>query len=73
MILSGAEVIVRLSPALTVVLFESVTVTLTVNVPTLVGVPVIAPVADEILSPSGSPEADQVYGGEPPVAARLTE
>jgi len=51
----------------------SVTVTCTLNgLPMLVnGVPVMAPVPEPMVNPLGSPVADQVYGGTPPVAVKF--
>jgi hypothetical protein len=49
---------------------ESVTFTVTEKLPAAVGVPVMTP-AELIERPLGRPEADQVYGGVPPVAARV--
>lgn len=72
---SGSEVVVTVrAPAamvtgkvwVTVALAESVTVTLTVDCPAVVGVPLTEPLAK--LSPSGSPVTTKVYGGVPPVA-----
>ena len=54
---------------------ESVTVAVTVKLPgTAVDgmVPLIAPAA-EMLTPSGRPPAEKVYGGAPPLALRLAE
>ena len=50
----------------------SFAVTDTLAAPATVVVPVMIPV-DEIESPVGNPVALQVYGGTPPVAARVTE
>ena len=47
-------------------LAESLTVTVAVVLPAVVGVPVIAPVEALMLSPAGSPAADQVNGPLPP-------
>jgi hypothetical protein len=47
---------------------ESVTVTATVLVPAVVGLPVMAPLEASMLNPAGSPVADQVYGVVPPLA-----
>src|SRR4051812_8914775 len=52
-------------------LVESVTVIVTVLVPSVVGVPVIAPVEALSARPAGRPIADQVYGAFPPVAASV--
>ena len=51
---------------------ESVTLTSTVLVEGDVGIPVITP-ALLMLKPVGSPDADQVYGAVPPLAASVTE
>jgi hypothetical protein len=51
---------------------ESFTVTLTVNEPGEVGVPLKAPVEDAEMPP-GKPLADHVYGGVPPVAPKAAE
>ena len=51
---------------------ESLTVAVTVNVPASVGVPLSIPF-DEADTPPGVPVTDHVYGGSPPVAARLAE
>jgi hypothetical protein len=50
----------------------SVTVTVKLKVPVVVGVPERAPLADR-LSPSGSvpADSDQVYGGDPPLAVSV--
>jgi hypothetical protein len=52
---------------------ESVTITVKLEVATVVGVPVIAPVAVFSVSPAGRvpTETDQAYGVVPPVAARV--
>lgn len=50
--------------------FESVTVALTVNAPTAVGVPVTEPL-DE--TENGPPPPEKVYGGVPPEAPTLPE
>jgi hypothetical protein len=47
---------------------ESVTFTVTEKLPEAVGVPDMTP-AELTERPLGRPEADQVYGGVPPVAA----
>jgi hypothetical protein len=49
---------------------ESVTFTVTEKLPAAPGVPDMTPAA-LIERPLGRPEADQVYGGAPPVAARV--
>jgi hypothetical protein len=46
----------------------SVTVTVAVVVPAVVGVPEITPVPGSIANPAGSPDADHVNGAAPPVA-----
>jgi len=51
----------------------AVTVTVTVNVPDAVGVPLIAPVAELIASPPGSPLAVHASVPVPPVAATAAE
>ena len=51
----------------------SLTWTLIVNVPVFTGLPLITPLAVLRLRPWGSPEADQAYGGVPPLAVRVTE
>ena len=51
----------------------AVAVTVTEKVPTVVGVPVIAPVAALIARPPGSPLAVQVGVPVPPVAATAAE
>ena len=51
---------------------ESVTLTLTVDLLEVVGVPVILPVAKRE-RPFGKPLPDHVYGGCPPVAIRVAE
>jgi hypothetical protein len=48
---------------------ESLTVTTGLLVPVDVGVPLIKPVNELMVSPAGRPEADQVYAPVPPVAA----
>jgi hypothetical protein len=45
------------------------TVTVTVNVPDVVGVPNNAPDVELICMPPGRPVADQLYGKVPPLAA----
>ncbi len=52
---------------------ESVTVTVTLLVPTVDGIPVMAPETGSMDSPLGNPVADQEYGVQPPWAARLAE
>jgi hypothetical protein len=49
---------------------ESVACTVTEKLPEAVGVPDMTP-AELIERPLGRPEADHVYGGVPPVAARV--
>jgi hypothetical protein len=49
-------------------LVASVTVKVTLLVPDVVGVPVIAPVVAFRARPGGSPVADHAYGVLPPVA-----
>jgi hypothetical protein len=50
----------------------SLTVTVGVNDPPVVGVPLITP--DELmLRPKGRPLADQVYGAVPPVASNVVD
>ena len=69
----GTIVSKRLTEALTGVgLVESVTVMATLFVPDPVGVPVICP-AVLILSPTGRPDATNVYGVVPPVAFTVAE
>ena len=50
---------------------ESVAVIVTVLVPRVVAVPVIAPVDAWSVRPAGRPVANQVYGVVPPVAASV--
>ena len=45
----------------------------TVEVPTAVGVPPMAPVVGLIERPAGSPVAAHAYGAVPPVAAAAAE
>lgn len=71
-ITSGAGAITSDRVRVTFVFAESVTVTETVEVPSVAGVPLIAPPADTLKS-GGSPAADQVYGGTPPMAASCAE
>ena len=52
-------------------LLESVTVSVTLFVPAAVGVPLMTPVDVLILTPGGSPVADHVYGGVPPLATTV--
>jgi hypothetical protein len=54
---------------------ESVTMTVKVKVPTVVGVPETRPVELAMLRPGGSDPAviDQVYGGVPPVTVMVWE
>ena len=54
-------------------LVESVAVTLTLDVPVAVGVPLIVPELESMDNPAGNPVADQVKGGVPPVAATVVE
>jgi hypothetical protein len=57
-----------------VALFESVTLTVVEKGPDVVGVPVIVPAAGSRASPIGSePVMLHVYGGTPPVAAKVAE
>src|ERR1051326_632049 len=51
----------------------SVTVTANEKLPAALGVPLIRPEFRSIASPVGSPLADHVYGGVPPVAASACE
>src|SRR5579863_7355857 len=51
----------------------SVTVTANEKLPAATGVPLITPAFGSMLSPAGSPFADQVYGGTPPLAVRVCE
>jgi hypothetical protein len=53
--------------------FESIAVTVTELPPAVVGVPLMAPVAELIDSPPGSPVADHVKGVAPPVADIVAE
>lgn len=65
---------VRLAEAVSATgVLESVAVTVTVKVPAVVGVPVMAPVVVARLVPEGrDPEVtDQVTGAVPPVDARV--
>src|SRR4051812_48731945 len=48
----------------------SVTVTVGVELPALVGEPLIAPEVGSIVRPAGRPVADQTSGAAPPVAER---
>jgi hypothetical protein len=54
---------------------ESVTLTVKLDVPVVVGVPEITPVLGVSLSPAGRvpTEIDQVYGTLPPVAVSVAE
>jgi hypothetical protein len=49
----------------------SVTVTVAVVVPAVVGVPETTPAAGSIVNPAGSPVADHVNGVAPPVAVTV--
>ena len=73
-VLATAALIVTLNVAEAVCTGDavSVTVTATENVPDAVGLPLIVPVA-AIVSPAGSPVADQVSVPAPPVAATVAE
>lgn len=71
-IFNGAAKIVRARLAEADAPVESFTVTLTVNEPGEVGVPLKAPV-DDAEMPLGKPPADHEYGGVPPVAPKLAE
>ena len=53
--------------ALTEAPTESLKVTVTTNVPLCAGVPMITPVCELKVNDGGSPLADQVYGGVPPL------
>src|SRR5579872_3847677 len=67
MITSGVTAIVTVNDLVAVVPLESVTVTPTVNVPAVVGVPPSDPLADAV-TPGGSPVNEKVYGPTPPLA-----
>ena len=52
----------------------SATRTVKVELPAVVGVPLITPAADSVSPPGRDPAlTDQVYGGNPLAAARVTE
>ena len=61
----------KVSVTLTAV--DPVTFTVTVDVPTVVGIPVISPVLGSMFAHTGRPVADHVYGFSPPVAVRVVE
>lgn len=69
-IVSGGGAIVRPTLLLAVAPVESVTVTDTLTLPAVVGVPLMLP-SGVALSPSGNPLTANVYGGTPPEAATL--
>jgi len=52
---------------------DAVAVAVTLYVPAVVGVPDTVPVEEPIVMPGGSPVADQVYGGVPPLALSVKE
>jgi len=62
----------RLSTRVTLAFVESSSVIDAENVPDTVGVPLIVPL-ELTESPPGNPVADHVYGGTPPVPARVVE
>ena len=72
---SDATSILVLICTLAMFVAESVTVTVKVAVPTVVGVPLIVPVVELRVNPAGSEPVvtDQVYGLTPPVAASVAE
>ena len=59
--------------AVAIVPFESVTFTVKLNVPMVVGVPEISPVAAFKVSPGGNEPfvIEKVYGGTPPIATAV--
>jgi len=68
--------IVRVNVAVAVCAGDSLSVTVIVTgvaVATVEGVPVIAPVAELIVSPAGSPVADHLSAPAPPVAFTVAE
>ena len=80
----GSDVVVIVSPAPTLIdrfavfvsavgLLESVTVTVKLEVPTAVGLPVMAPVVSFSVSPAGRVPVVtvQLYGDVPPLAASV--
>ena len=70
----GADTVIeRAFVAVPGVVAESVTITVKFAVPTVVGVPVMAPVDAFRVRPVGRAptEIDQVYGAVPPLAARV--
>ena len=71
MIVRAAGAISTVKLALALAPVESVTVTETVNLPALVGVPVSE--APPSCTPGGSPLPVKLYGGVPPVAPNCAE
>jgi hypothetical protein len=69
-VMVSAAVTVMVNAWVAVAFAASVTCTVTEKLPAAVGVPDMTP-AELIERPLGRPEADQVYGGAPPVAARV--
>jgi hypothetical protein len=61
---------VMLNDLVAVAFAASVACTVTEKLPEAIGVPDMTP-AELTERPLGRPEADQVYGGVPPVAARV--
>jgi hypothetical protein len=69
-VIVNAAVTVMVNVWVAVACAGSVTFTVTEKLPEAAGVPDMTP-AELIERPLGRPEADQVYGGVPPVAARV--
>ena len=71
---SGAGAMVKPGNAAPTMLVPaaSFTLTITVNLPAVFGVPLMTP-AGVTVTPSGRPVTVQVYGGTPPDAVRLAE
>jgi hypothetical protein len=66
----NAAVTVMVNVWVAVACAESVTFRVTEKLPAAAGVPDMTP-AELIERPLGRPDADQLYGGAPPVAARV--
>src|SRR5687767_8086381 len=66
MVPAGLTVILKVAAALASAASSAVTVT--VDTPAVVGVPVTSPVAPLMVRPAGRPVADHSYGAFPPVA-----
>lgn len=70
-VVAAAGLITMDSDAVAVV--PAVAVSVTGKVPDAVGVPLIVPVSELIVSPAGSPDAAQLTAPVPPLATRVAE